>query len=147
MGGAGSQDMAEPVSPTGSEMAEGAGTVVAATAESEQPLPLVTASPPAAGAAGGEAGDQTAAPPGVALAAEVGGSSPVPSNRAQPAETAKVELASPLAAAPEAVKGNQTPSAGSRKKPAVPAAALIQKKAPRRGIRLKTDADDGPGYD
>jgi hypothetical protein len=44
-------------------------------------------------------------------------------------------------------KGDQSPATGGRKKPVMPAAALIQKKAPRRGIRLKTDADDGPGYD
>jgi len=33
------------------------------------------------------------------------------------------------------------------KKPVAPAAALIQKKAPRRGIRLKNDTDEGHGYD
>jgi tetrahydromethanopterin S-methyltransferase subunit D len=43
--------------------------------------------------------------------------------------------------------GKKVMAAGAGKKPVMPAAALIQKKAPRRGIRLKTDADDGPSYD
>jgi hypothetical protein len=33
------------------------------------------------------------------------------------------------------------------KKPSVPKAAPVQKKAPRRGIRLKTDVGDEPDYD
>jgi hypothetical protein len=45
------------------------------------------------------------------------------------------------------VTGKKVMAAGAGKKPVMPAAALIQKKAPRRGIRLKTDADDGPSYD
>ena len=45
------------------------------------------------------------------------------------------------------VTGKKVMAAGAGKKPVMPAAALVQKKAPRRGIRLKTDADDGPSYD
>ena len=82
--------------------------------------------------------------------AEASATPTVQSTAALPVAGAKPEpvSASPAATAPEAAKGIQAAAAaGGRKKPAMPAAALIQKKAPRRGIRLKTDADDGPGYD
>ena len=88
-------------------------------------------------------------PQEVTPVAEVSATPTVQFTSALPVAGAEPEpvSASPAVTAPEAAKGIQAAAAGGRKKPAMPAAALIQKKAPRRGIRLKTDADDGPGYD
>ena len=124
-----------PAGPASSAIPEGEPSLAAAS-ERQEPagLGMSMEGPGVVHSASAPAG--ASAPPALA-----------PATRDTPAEETRTEPAIPPVAAPQVAKGDQSPATGGRKKPVMPAAALIQKKAPRRGIRLKTDADDGPGYD
>jgi hypothetical protein len=133
---------AEPAQGAGS-VAPAAAVVTPAPARAE---PLPAAPEPAAQA---PAVPEPAAQPAAAPAPKQAAKAPAaerPEPTPPPGDGGEAKAKAPRKAAAKKVAGRKS-AAQKTAKPEPAQATLLQKKAPRRGIRLKVDGGQGPGFD
>jgi len=154
---------AAPESAMGAASAQVSESTISAAPAEVPPAPPVAQPQPAAasaaerGAAPSVAEPPPAAPPPVAIkgdgqgqGASQGTQRVAPQPDVSPPAAVEPAASPPAAVQPAESKPARTPTkspAKARAKAEKTAATLVQKKAPRRGIRLKVDGGQGPGFD